>query len=141
MNLKQKIVAVYHNSRRTYGSPRIHQTLLREGYHMSKKRVERLMRETGIHAVAKKKYKATTDSKHSHPVAANYLNRNFRVDRPNQFWVADITYIYTQEGWLYLSTIMDLYSRKIVGWSMNHRITQELVMRALNMAIKQRKPG
>jgi len=141
MNLKQKIVAVYHNSRRTYGSPRIHQTLLREGYHMSKKRVERLMRETGIHAVAKKKYKATTDSKHSLPVAANYLNRNFSVDKLNQFWVADITYIYTQGSWLYLSTIMDLYSRKIVGWSMKNRITQDLVIEALNMAIKQRKPG
>lgn len=76
-------------------SPRIHQKLLREGYHLSKKRVERLMKETGIHAVAKKKYRATTDSKHSLPVAANSLNRNFRVDKPNQFWVADITYIYT----------------------------------------------
>jgi len=140
-DLKQKIVIIYHNSRRTYGSPRIHQTLLREGYHVSKKRVERLMREAGIHAMAKKKYRATTDSKHSLPVAANHLNRNFRVDRPNQFWVADITYIYTQEGWLYLSTIMDLYSRKIVGWSMKNRITKDLVIEALNMAIKQRKPG
>ena len=95
MDLKQKIIVIYHNSRRTYGSPRIHQTLLREGYQVSKKRVERLMREIGIHAVAKKKYRATTDSKHSLPVAANHLNRNFRVDKPNQFWVADITYIYT----------------------------------------------
>ena len=141
MDLKQKIVIIYHNSRRTYGSPRIHQKLLREGYHLSKKRVERLMKETGIHAVAKKKYRATTDSKHSLPMAANSLNRNFSVDKPNQFWVADITYIYTQEGWLYLPTIMDLYSRKIVGWSMKNRITQDLVIEALNMAIKQRKPG
>jgi len=76
MNLIQKINTICHNSRRTYGSPRIHQTLLREGYHMSKKRVERLMRETGIHAMAKKKYRATTDSKHSLPVAENHLNRN-----------------------------------------------------------------
>ena len=75
MNLKQKIVTVYHNSRRTYGSPRIHQTLLREGYQVSKKRVERLMKETGIQAIAKKKYRATTDSKHSLPVAANSLNQ------------------------------------------------------------------
>ena len=108
---------------------------------MSKKRVERLMRETGIHAVAKNKYRATTDSKHSLPVALNSLNRNFSVNKPNQFWVADITYIYTQESWLYLSTIMDLYSRKIVGWSMKNQITQDLVIEALNMAIKQRKPG
>jgi len=133
MDLKQKIVATYHNSLR------IHQALLREGYHLSKKRVERLMREAAIHAVAKKKYRATTDSKHTLPVAPNSLNRNFRVNKLNQFWVANITYIYTQEGWLYLSTIMDLYSRKIMGWSMKNRITQDLVIEALNMAIKQRK--
>lgn len=137
----EKIIVIYHNSCRTYGSPRIHQTLLRDGYQVSKKRVERLMKEAGIHAIAKKKYRATTDSKHSHTVAANHLNRNFSVNKLNQFWVADITYIYTQEGWLYLPTIMDLYSRKFIGWSMNHRITQELVMRALNMAIKQRNPS
>ena len=140
-DLKQKIVEIHRNSCRTYGSPRIHQKLLREGYHLSKKRVERLMKETGIHAVAKKKYRATTDSKYSLLVAANHLNRNFGVNKPNQFWVADITYIYTREGWLYLSTIMDLYSRKIVGWSMKNRITPDLVIEALNMAIKQRKPG
>ena len=140
MDLKQKIVIIYHNSHKTYGSPRIYQKLLRDGYHVSKKRVERLMREAGIYAVDKKKYRATTDSKHSHPVAANFLNRNFRVNKPNQFWVADITYIYTREGWLCLSTIMDLYSRKVVGWFMKNRITQELVSEALHMAIKQRKP-
>jgi len=141
MDLKQKIIVIYHNSRRTYGSPRIHQKLFRDGYHVGKKRVERLMKETGIHAVAKKKYRATTDSKHSLPVAANHLNRKFNVNKLNQFWVADITYIYTQEGWLYLSTIMDLYSRKIIGWSMKNRIIPDLVIEALNMAIKQRKPG
>ena len=140
MDLKQKIVIIYHNSHKTYGSPRIYQKLLRDGYHVSKKRVERLMREAGIYAVDKKKYRATTDSKHSHPVAANFLNRNFRVNKPNQFWVADITYIYTLEGWLCLFAIMDLYPRKIVGCSMKNRITQELVSEALHMAIKQRKP-
>jgi transposase InsO family protein len=87
----------------------------------------------------KRNTKATTDSKHSLPVAANSLNRNFSVNKFNQFWVADITYIYTQEGSLYLSTIMDLYSRKIIGWSMHRRITQELVIEALYIAIKQRK--
>jgi putative transposase len=141
MDLIQKINTIYHNNRKTYGSPRIHQTLLRDGYQVSKKRVERLRKEVGIYAMAKKKYRATTDSKHSLPVALNYLNRNFSVNRPNQSWVADITYLYTQEGWLYLSTIMDLYSRKIVGWSMKNRITQELVLEALHMAIKQRKPS
>ena len=141
MDLKQEIIVIYHNSRKTYGSPRIHQTLLREGYQVSKKRVERLMKETGIQAIAKKKYRATTDSKHSLPVAANSLNRNFSVNKLNQFWVADITYIYTQEGWLYLSTIMGLYSRKIVGCSMKNRITPDLVIEAPNMAIEQRKPS
>lgn len=140
MNLKQKIIVIYHNSRRTYGSPRIHQTLLRDGYQVSKKRVERLMKEVGIYAMAKKKYRATTASKHSHTVVANSLNRNFRVDKPNQSWVADITYLYTRKGWLYLSTIMDLYSRKIIGWSMKNRITPDLVIEALNMAIKQKNP-
>jgi transposase InsO family protein len=91
--------------------------------------------------MAKKKYKATTDSRHTQPVAPNHLNRNFVADKPNQSWVADITYLYTKEGWLYLSTIMDLYSRKIIGWSMKNRITPDLVIEALNMAIKQRKPS
>ena len=89
----------------------------------------------------KRNTKATTDSKHSLPVAANSLNRNFSVNKLDQSWVADITYIYTKEGWLYLSTIMDLYSRRIIGWSMKNRITQDLVIEALNMAIKQRKPS
>jgi len=139
MDLKQKIVIIYHNSCRTYGSPRIHQKLVREGYSISKKRVERLMQELDICAVAKKKYRATTDSNHSHPVAENHLNGSFVVDRPNQVWVADITYIYTQEGWLYLAIIMDLYSRKIIGWSLRDRLSKELVMAALHLALKQRK--
>lgn len=126
MELKQKIVIIYYNSRRTYGSPRIHQKLLREGYQVSKKRVERLMQELDICAVAKKKYRATTDSNHSQPVAENYLNRKFTPDQPNQSWVADITYIYTREGWLYLATIMDLYSRKIIGWSLKRQINQRI---------------
>jgi len=138
MKLKQKIVQIYTNSRRTYGSPRIHRKLVREGYRIGKKRIERLMQELAICAVAKKKYRATTDSKHSQPVAENYLNRKFNVNEPNQAWVADITYIYTQEGWLYLATIMDLYSRKIIGWSLRDRLTKELVMAALDMALKQR---
>ena len=139
MQLKQKITKIYHHSRRTYGSPRIYRKLLREGYHIGKKRVARLMQEAGIQAVAKRKYKATTDSNHTQPVAENHLNRNFTPDNSNQAWVADITYISTQEGWLYLSTIMDLYSRKIIGWSLRDRLSQELVIAALHMALKQRK--
>ena len=118
MKLKQKIMEIYNHNRKTYGSPRIYQKLLREGYAIGKKRVERLMQELAIQAVAKRKYKVTTDSRHSRPVAENYLNRRFTPKRPNQYWVADITYIYTKEGWLYLATIMDLYSRRIIGWSL-----------------------
>jgi len=138
MQLKLEIQRIYDKSRKRYGSPRIHQQLLREGYHIGKKRVERLMSELGIQAVAKKKYKATTDSSHTKPVAENHLNRDFTPDKPNTSWVADITYIWTQEGWLYLSTIMDLYSRKIIGWSLRDRLTKELVIGALDMALKQR---
>jgi len=138
MKLKQEITEIYQKSRRTYGSPRIHQKLLREDHHISRKRVARLMQELDICAVAKRKYKATTDSKHSKPVAENRLNRNFTPEKPNTSWVADITYIYTQEGWLYLATIMDLFSRKIIGWSLRERLTKELVIAALDMALKQR---
>jgi len=109
MQLKQKITEIYHKSRKQYGSPRIYQQLLREDYAIGKKRVERLMSELDIQAVAKKKYKATTDSVHSKLVAENHLNRDFTPDKPNASWVADITYIWTAEGWLYLATIMDLY--------------------------------
>jgi len=138
MELKRKITEIYQKSRRTYGSPRIHQKLLREDYHIGRKRVERLMQELDICAVAKRKYKATTDSQHGKPVAENHLNRNFTTDKPNASWVADITYIWTREGWLYLATIMDLYSRKIIGWSLRDRLTKELVIAALDMALKQR---
>ena len=95
MKLKQKITEIYRNSRKTYGSPRIHQKLVREGYPIGRKRVERLMQKLDICALAKKKYRATTDSRHTQPVAANHLNREFTPDKPNSSWVADITYIYT----------------------------------------------
>ena len=118
MELKQKIMEIYHKNRKRYGSPRIYQQLLREGYPIGKKRVARLMQELDIQAVARKKYKATTDSAYSKPVAENHLNRDFTPDKPNTSWVADITYIWTKEGWLYLATIMELFSRKIIGWSL-----------------------
>ncbi len=139
MELKEEIRQIYQESRKTYGSPRIYQKLLREGCPIGRKRVARLMQELGIQAMAKKKYKATTDSKHTQPVAENHLNRDFTPKRPNQYWVADITYIYTKEGWLYLATIMDLYSRKIIGWALRERLGKELVIAALDMALKQRK--
>jgi putative transposase len=96
------------------------------------------MQKLGIQAVAKRKYQFTTDSAHTQPVAENHLNRNFTPEKPNVSWVADITYIWTGEGWLYLATIMDLYSRKIIGWALRERLTKELVIATLDMALKQR---
>lgn len=139
--LKQKIAQIYWQSRGTYGSPRIHKQLSKEGIKCSKKRVERLMREQGLKARQKRKFKNTTDSNHDLPIKRNILNRQFKVSQPNKVWVSDITYIYTKEGWLYLAIIIDLYGRKVVGWSMNERITKELVLEALEMAINRRKPA
>jgi transposase InsO family protein len=99
------------------------------------------MKELGIAAKQKRKFKATTDSNHSFPVAENCLQRNFTAAGPNRYWVSDITYVRTRESWLYVATIMDLYSRKIVGWAMEKRLTQDLVIKALKMAIERRSPG
>jgi putative transposase len=99
------------------------------------------MKELGIRAKHKKKFKVTTDSWHHYQVAENLLNRDFNPAGPNQCWVSDITYIYTKEGWLYLAAVMDLYSRKLIGWAMGTRLTKELVIKALNMAIGSRHPA
>ena len=139
--LKQELLKIYHRGRGNYGSPRIRRDLRKMGLRCSKKRVERLMKELGIMAKHKKKYKVTTDSWHKYPVAENLLNRNFNPSGPNQCWVSDISYIYTKEGWLYLATVMDLYSRKIVGWALEKRLTRELVIKALKMATGNRRPG
>jgi len=139
-DLKEKIIKIHDQSKRTYGSPRIYKKLKQQGYKLGKKKVERIMKEEGIQAIHKRKFRVTTDSDHKKPVAANHLNRDFFVDKPNKSWVSDITYIPTAEGWLYLAVVMDLYSRKIVGWSMDKRITKELVINALKMATSHRKP-
>ena len=136
-----EIKAIHRAKRGTYGSPRIHAELKAWGQNHGLKRVARLMRENGIHAKQRRKFKATTDSTHSHPVAANLLERDFYAAAPNQKWLADITYIPTREGWLYLAAIMDLYSRMIVGWSMASRMTRRLVLDALEMAVGRRHPG
>jgi putative transposase len=139
--LKEKIVYIYKQSRGTYGSPRIHRQLKKEGYHYNKKRIERLMKEIGLKAIQKRKFKRTTNSEHNLPLKDNLLNRYFNVKEPDRAWASDITYIPTAEGWLYLAVIIDLYSRKVVGWSMDKRMNKELVIRALEMAIKNRKPS
>lgn len=135
------IKKIYLMSRKTYGSPRVHDSLKKLGITCSKKRVERLMKDNGLISIHKNKFVITTNSKHNLPVAHNVLNRRFNAERPNQVWVADITYIPTREGWLYLAAIVDIYSRKVVGWAMDERMTSDLVIKALNMAIYQRRPG
>jgi putative transposase len=136
-----EIKAIHQAKRQTYGSPRIHAELKAIGYRLGEKRVARLMRAGGIRAKQKRKFKATTDSKHFHPVAPNLLRRDFEASAPDQKWVADITYIPTREGWLYLAVILDLYSRFVVGWSMSERMTRRLVIDALDMAAGRRRPG
>jgi len=136
-----EIKAIHESSQRTYGSPRIHAELKARGRHHGKNRVARLMRENAIRAKQKRKFKATTDSRHSHPVAANLLQRNFQAAAANQTWLADITCIPTREGWLYLAAILDLHSRIIAGWSMADRMTRTLALDALAMAVGRRNPG
>ena len=135
------IEKIHQGSRYTYGSPRIHAYLTALGEHYSKSTVERLMRKYGIRAKTKRRFKATTNSKHKLPVADNVLDRNFSPTAPNQAWAGDITYIHTDEGWLYLAVVMDLYSRRIVGWAMQARMTKDLVNKALKMAYRTRQPG
>jgi len=136
-----EIKKAHKNSSKIYGSPRITEEVRENGIKCSRNRVARLMRRNGIAAKAKRRFKTTTDSRHNLPVAKNLLNRQFRVDAPNKVWVSDITYIWTAEGWLYLAVILDLFSRKIVGWSMSDRMTQDIVINAFLQAMWRRKPG
>ena len=138
--LYKKIEAVYNESHGTYGSPRIYHQLKRQGVACSENRVARLMRLRGLQAKQTKQYKATTKRNKSHPVAPNLLQRDFVAERPNQKWLSDITYIPTQEGWLYLAAVLDLFSRRIVGWAMSERMTGDLTVAALQMAIHRRRP-
>jgi putative transposase len=124
-----------------YGAPRVQRELAREGDSVSRKRVARLMREAGLRAKGRRKYKPTTDSDHSLPVAPNLLKRDFRTERPDAAWVSDITYIWTRQGWMYLAAILDLYSRKVVGWSLDERMTASLVCNALDAAARKRRPA
>ena len=128
-------------SRHTYGSRRIYAELHKRHIRCSINRIARLMKQHSIVAVQHRKYRPTTDSKHDFPVAPNRLGRNFEVPQRNRVWVADITYIPTDEGWLYLATELDLHSHRIVGWSLSSRISRQLVMDALNLAVGLRRPG
>jgi putative transposase len=139
--LTAMIQVVHAESRQTYGSPRIHAELTARGERCSVKTVARIMRENDVVAKRRRKFRATTDSNHPFPVADNLLNRQFTVAAPNRAWVSDITYIPTREGWLYLATVQDLFSRRIVGWSMQERMTRQLVIDALQMAVDRRRPA
>lgn len=132
--------AAFNASQRTYGSRRLVSTLQGQDIKIGRHKARRLMREADLKPVWKKKFVNTTDSNHNLPVAENILNRQFNPAKPNQAWTSDITYIHTRSGWLYLAVVMDLYSRKIIGWAMNSTMHTELVSRALLMAIGQRQP-
>ena len=140
--LTQTIQLIHAQSRQTYGSPRIVAELRKYGRRHGRNRVARLMQTVGLCGRQKRRYRVqTTDSKHSEPIAPNHLATVPKATAPNQIWVGDITYIETQEGWLYLAAILDRYSRKIVGWAMSQRIDTALVLTALDMALVQRQPA
>lgn len=139
--LAAKITEVHKDSRGTYGSPRVHAELVAQGFDVGRHRIARIMREEGIVGRRKPKFRRTTDSNHKLPVAANILDRNFVADEPDRAWVADITYIWTRQGWLYLAVILDLFSRRVVGWSMAEHMRTELVLDALSAALGSRLPS
>ena len=140
--LSQKIKTIHENSRRTYGSARIHACLLEAKESCSRPRVAGIMRELGLEGKRKGKIRhKTTDSTHAHAIAENRLERNFSAEKPNQKWVADLTYIPTLEGWVFLAVVLDLFSRKIVGWSISESLEAKVVLDALEMARSSRNPG
>jgi len=138
--LTEDIRNIHESSEQRYGSPRIHEELAANDTHVGRKRVARLMKENGLSARIKRRFVKTTDSNHDFPIAPNLLQRDFTADAPNEIWVGDITYLDTREGWLYLAVLIDLYSRRVVGWAMSERIDTALAMGALNMALARRKP-
>jgi transposase InsO family protein len=140
-SLMAHIRVAFDRSDATYGAPRIHRELRAQGHHASPNRVARLMRQHGLRAVRPSRWVVTTDSAHAEPVAPNRLARHFAVPELNQVWVSDITYIPTQQGWLYLAIVLDLASRRVVGWAMRSTLATELAVSALQMAIDLRRPG
>ncbi len=139
--LTVQIKAIHEESRRTYGSPRVHHELKNQGIEVGKKRVERLMKTAGIAVLPRRRFVTTTDSNHDLPIAPNLLEQDFTASAPNQRWVTDITYIPTDEGWLYLASIMDLYSRNIDGWAMQPSMHINLFLNSLAMAVSDRQPA
>jgi transposase InsO family protein len=138
--LANQVAAVHKRSRGTYGSPRVHAELRARGVRVGKKRIARLMQEHGIKARSKRRFRKTTDSKHTSPIAPNILAREFAAPAPNRVWVTDVTAIWTLEGWLFLAVILDLYSRRVVGWSVSISNDTMLALAALQAAIAARRP-
>ncbi|MCH9647789.1 MAG: IS3 family transposase [Deltaproteobacteria bacterium] len=139
--LRVEILAIHKASRKTYGSPRVHAEMKVREFNISRKRIARLMREEKLVGQAPRRFRHTTDSCHDRPVAENILNRQFEVMAPNQAWAADITYVRTWEGWLYLAVVLDLFSRRVVGWTIADHMRTDLVLGALHMALGLRQPG
>ena len=140
MALLVHIRAIFHEMKAAYGWPRIWRELAARGIRTGKERVRKLMQANGLRARGKRKFRVTTDSKHDLPVSPNLLDRKFDVAAPNCFWSSDITCIWTGEGWLYLAVVLDLFSRQVIGFAMNERMTQQLVIDALRMAVFRRAP-
>lgn len=139
--LSEKVKYVYDDSERRYGSPKIMETLQGDGISVSGRTVQRIMKDLGIRSITARKYKiTTTDSNHGFPVYPNLLNQQFTTDAPGRVWVADITYVWTREGWLYLASVMDLFSRKIIGFHTSHRLTKDLAITALQRAMAHQPP-
>jgi transposase InsO family protein len=138
-NLSNRIKEIYESSKKTYGSPRVTIALLEEGLHVSRPRVARLMKKQNLKSIIRKKWIVTTDSRHNYPVVENKLNRDFNVTRTGQVWVSDITYIKTSQGWLYLTVIIDLYDRKVIGWAFSRSLKAVCTtIPAWRMAIRNR---
>ena len=135
-----EIRAIHRQSRRRYGSPRVHHELRGRGFRCGRHRVARLMRDDGLEGTFRRRFRVTTDSKHRWPVASNRLARQFEVSRPDTVWAGDITYIPTRGGWLYLAVLLDLCSRRVVGWAMSPRLGRRLPLAALEMATGRRRP-
>lgn len=139
--LGRQIRSVFTESRETYGSPRVLRELRQRGIAAGKRRVERAMRGMGLTPPTRRRYRVTTTREPSHPVAPNQLARDFSAKRPNERWVTDITYVWTDEGWAYLAVILDLFSRAVVGWAIDDAPTTRLPLRALDAAVRRRRPG
>jgi len=138
--LKDQIRSIFKGSRETYGSPRIHLQLQHEGIRCGRKRVARLMKQERLKPKKARRFRRTTVATEAHPKAPNVLDRRFQVDSPDLAWAGDITYLWTTEGWLYLAVLLDLYSRRVVGWAVSNTLSQELVLAALDRAMYERLP-